>query len=86
VVSLFHSNSERGYLHSVMKGKLEAEVRREWDRVRKSMAEQCDGDGASEDLEDVLRDENVTVEVSERDRDPYGIVILQASEQVGTKI
>jgi dinuclear metal center YbgI/SA1388 family protein len=86
VVSLFHTNSERGYLQSVMKGTLEAEVKREWERVRKSMVEKGGEDGVSEDLEDVLRDENVTVEVSERDRDPYGIVILQASEQVGTKI
>jgi dinuclear metal center YbgI/SA1388 family protein len=86
VVSLFHSNSERGYLHSVMKGKLEVEIKREWEMVRKSMSEKSEGEGVSEDLEDVLKDENVTVEVSERDRDPYGIVILQASDQVGTKI
>ena len=86
VVSLFHSNSERGYLHSVMKGKLESEVKREWERVRKSMLEKSDQDGANEDLEDALKDEHVMVEVSERDRDPYGIVILQANEQVGTKI
>lgn len=34
VVTLFHSNSERGYLHSVMKGKLEEELRDQWRRVR----------------------------------------------------
>jgi hypothetical protein len=70
----------------VMKGKLEVEIKREWEMVRKSMSEKSEGEGVSEDLEDVLKDENVTVEVSERDRDPYGIVILQASDQVGTKI
>jgi len=81
VVSLFHSNSERGYLHSVMKGKLEAEIKKEWERVREG------GEGeVGEHLEDALKDETVTVEISERDRDPYGIVILQAGEQVGTKI
>ena len=84
VVSLFHSNSERGYLHSVLKGKLESEVKSEWAKVRRNMLEEKEEVG--EDLENVLKDENVTVEVSERDRDPYGIVILQASEQVGTKI
>ena len=82
VVSLFHSNSERGYLHSVMKGRLEAEIKKEWEKMRKSTLE---GKEVGEHLEDGLKDETVTVEVSERDRDPYGIVILQASEQVGTK-
>jgi hypothetical protein len=77
VVSLFHSNSERGYLHSVMKGKLEAEIRKEWEKMRKSTLE---GKEVDEHLEDGLKDETVTVKVSERDRDPYGIVILQASE------
>ena len=79
VITLFHSNSERGYLHSVMKGKLEAEVRREWERVRKSMLDK--EEEVTDDLRDALKDESVAVDVSERDRDPYGIVILQASEQ-----
>jgi hypothetical protein len=83
VVSLFHSNSERGYLYSVMKGKLEVEIKKEWEKMRKSTLE---GKEADEHLEDGLRDETVTVAVSERDRDPYGIVILQASKQVGTNI
>lgn len=83
VVTLFHSNSERGYLHSVMRGKLKAEVKREWEQVRKSMLEK---EEVTDDLQDALKDEDVAVEVSERDRDPYGIVILQASEQAGTKI
>jgi hypothetical protein len=77
VVGLFHSNSERGYLHSVMKGKLEAEIKKEWEKMRKSTLE---GKEVDERLEDGLKDETVAVKVSERDRDPYGIVILQASE------
>ena len=85
VVSLFHSNSERGYLHGVMKGTLGSEVKREWEKARKEMLEEK-GEEVSEDLEDALKDENVAVEISEIDRDPYGIVILQASEQAGTKI
>lgn len=83
VVTLFHSNSERGYLHSVMKGKLEAEIRQEWGRMRKSVLEK--ESEVKDDLDDALRDESVVVEVSEQDRDPYGIVILQTSEQVGKK-
>lgn len=37
----------------------------------------------SPEWEDALQDEDVLVEVSERDRDPFGIVILQSSAQVG---
>ena len=84
VISLFHSNSERGYLHSVMKGKLETEIKKEWERMRKEML--GNGQEVGEGVQDVLNDESVTIEVSERDRDPYGIVILQSSEQEGTKI
>ena len=82
VVSLFHSNSERGYLHSVLKGRLERELREEWGRVR---GEEEGGEEGGE-MEDVLGDAEVRVEVSERDRDPFGIVMLQGSEMVGTKI
>lgn len=80
VVTLFHSNTERGFLHSVLKEKLSTILRREWDNVREEVAE---GEDLSSEWEDAVHDENVLVEVSERDRDPFGIVILQASTQVG---
>ncbi|MCJ1471329.1 NGG1 interacting factor [Pseudocyphellaria aurata] len=80
VVTLFHSNTERGFLHSVLKEKLTRVLRREWDRVREEVAE---GEDLSSEWEDAVHDEDVLVEVSERDRDPFGIVILQASTQVG---
>lgn len=80
VVTLFHSNTERGFLHSVLKEKLTTILRREWDSVREEVAE---GEDLSSEWEDAVHDENVVVEVSERDRDPFGIVILQASTQVG---
>lgn len=80
VVTLFHSNTERGFLHSVLKEKLSKILRREWDSVREEVAE---GEDLSSEWEDAVHDENVLVEVSERDRDPFGIVILQASTQVG---
>ena len=101
VVTLFHSNTERGFLSSVMKPQLEAILKEEWAKVREEMGksgkeaegEQNDdgeGEGKEEDgveddeaWTDALRDESVLVEVSERDRDPFGIVILQSSEQVG---
>ncbi|MCJ1391970.1 hypothetical protein MMC18_008483 [Xylographa bjoerkii] len=82
VVTLFHSNTERGFLHSVMKEKLASVLREEWERVRtEERNEGVDGEG----WEEALEDEGVLVEVSERDRDPFGIVILQ-SEQVGRPI
>ncbi|MCJ1403388.1 hypothetical protein MMC11_006611 [Xylographa trunciseda] len=82
VVTLFHSNTERGFLHSVMKEKLAGVLREEWQRVRtEARDEGVDGEG----WEEALEDEGVLVEVSERDRDPFGIVILQ-SEQVGRPI
>lgn len=80
VVTLFHSNTERGFLHSVLKEKLTTILRREWDRVREEVAE---GEDLSSEWEDAVHDEDILVEVSERDRDPFGIVILQASTQVG---
>jgi len=77
VVSLFHSNSERGYLSSVMKSKLERALEEEWRAVREEMVAKAAHKGqAGEDLAAVLNNESVRVEVSKQDRDPYGIVIL----------
>ena len=61
-----------------MKPKIEEVLREEWERVR----------GEEEPLgregwEEAIQDESILVECSERDRDPFGIVILQSSEQVG---
>ena len=55
-------------------------LRREWKRVREEVAQ---GEDLSSEWEDAVNDEEVLVEVSERDRDPFGIVILQSSTQVG---
>jgi len=72
VITLFHSNSERGYLHSVMRTQLLDEVKKQWGKLRKEEMERSDVD---EDYKEALADEFVGVEVSERDRDPYGIAI-----------
>jgi putative NIF3 family GTP cyclohydrolase 1 type 2 len=72
VVTLFHSNSERGFLQAVLKGQLEKAVREEWDEVRE---EERKGKDLEEEVLEALEDDEVNVEVSERDRDPYGIVI-----------
>ena len=95
VVTLFHSNTERGFLHSVLKGQLEHKIKSEWEKVRKEeraklkkKEERGEGDevvGGVEEWEDALADESVLGEVSERDRDPFGVVVLQ-SEQEGQKI
>ena len=84
VVTLFHSNSERGYLHSAMKQKLKKTLEAEWGKLRTEMKR--DGENGDGEWDEALGDEGVDVVVSERDRDPYGIVILQHSEAKGTKI
>ena len=84
VVTLFHSNTERGFLSSVLRDKLTAVLKEEWEKVRSEVRGEVNSDwDLSEEWEDALKDEDVLVECSERDRDPFGIVILQSSPQVG---
>ena len=84
VVTLFHSNTERGFLSSVLKEKLTTVLRGEWKKIREEVRGEVDSDwDLAEEWEDALKDEDVLVECSERDRDPFGIVILQSSPQVG---
>jgi putative NIF3 family GTP cyclohydrolase 1 type 2 len=75
VICLFHSNTERGFLHGVLKAQLEETIAEEWERVRK---EELQADGVSEELKDSLEDEHFDVAVSEVDRDPYGIMIAKS--------
>lgn len=70
VISLFHSNSERGFLAEVLREQLEDTVAGEWQAVR----EEVKGD---EELQEALADDSFEVVVSEVDRDPYGIVVLK---------
>ncbi|KAL8874329.1 MAG: hypothetical protein Q9174_000328 [Haloplaca sp. 1 TL-2023] len=79
VITLFHSNSERGYLSSVLKEKLTASLKDEWERVRKEVAQA----ELTPEWEDAVKDDDVLVECSEQDRDPYGVVILESSKQEG---
>ncbi|RMD42359.1 hypothetical protein DV735_g2760, partial [Chaetothyriales sp. CBS 134920] len=67
VVTLFHSNSERGYLAAVMKPKLEATLTQVWAAERAKLDEEAQHGGL---------DDSVLVTVSERDRDPFGIAVL----------
>ena len=84
VVTLFHSNTERGFLGSVLKEKLTSVLREEWRKVREEVKRDITSDwDLAGEWEDALNDEDVLVECSERDRDPFGIVILQSSPQVG---
>ncbi|KAF2671001.1 NGG1p interacting factor 3 [Microthyrium microscopicum] len=75
VVALFHSNTERGFLHSVLKLQLQEEVAKEWEALRKEEGQQANGQ--DEDLAEAWDDGYVNIEVSERDRDPYGILIAK---------
>lgn len=84
VVTLFHSNTERGFLGSVLKDKLTSVLKEEWKRIRTDNKRDVDSNwDLAEEWEDALNDEDILVECSERDRDPFGIVILQSSPQVG---
>ena len=80
VVTLFHSNSERGFLHTVLKDQLTTVLKSEWQSVRQQVKQEVD---LSSEWEDAMNDEDVLVEVSEADRDPFGMVLLQSSTQVG---
>ncbi len=79
VITLFHSNTERGFLHSVLRLQLQAAVRKEWDQLRKAEA-QKNGNDLDDEYKDALDDDFVSVELSEKDRDPYGIVISNAEQ------
>ncbi|KAL8722676.1 MAG: hypothetical protein Q9225_000908 [Loekoesia sp. 1 TL-2023] len=80
VITLFHSNSERGYLSSVLRGKLTKVLKEEWERVRKEVAE---AEELTPEWEDAVKDDDVLVECSQQDRDPFGVVILESSKQEG---
>ncbi|KAJ5476520.1 NGG1p interacting factor 3NIF3 [Penicillium sp. IBT 31633x] len=72
VISLSHTNSERGYLRSVMQPQLLAELGQQWDSAKSGGLDDC----ASE----LYREQGeVEVEVSAADRDPYGIMIWRGN-------
>ena len=76
IVTLFHSNTERGFLH-VLRERLETTLREQWEELRselKGFLALPDG-VVVEDMQEALDDESVVVDCSERDRDPYGVVI-----------
>lgn len=75
VICLFHSNTERGFLHGVLKGQLEATIGEEWERVRQ---EELQAGQLTEELKESLEDKQFNVDVSEVDRDPYGIMIAKS--------
>ena len=70
VISLFHSNSERGFLAEVMAMQLEDAIDVEWNKVR----QECED---KEEFKDAVADYDFEVAVSEADRDPYRIVVLK---------
>jgi dinuclear metal center YbgI/SA1388 family protein len=69
VISLFHSNSERGFLADVLRGQLEETVQEEWAKLQEEERD-------NEMLKEALAEDEFDIEVSEVDRDPYGIVVL----------
>lgn len=91
VVTLFHSNSERGFLRTVMKNKMEETLWNEWEAVRKEFSaghwQSSSGAGGrldAKELQEAFADESVKVEVSTVDRDPFGLVLRQDDEEGST--
>lgn len=84
VISLAHSNSERGYLRAVMQSKLQEELSQCWKSERQAalqaLQDSAKQGGATPAAfgEEVYMDASVEVSVSEADRDPYGIMIWRA--------
>lgn len=79
VISLAHSNSERGYLRAVMQNQLLQELSRRWKADREealqAIQESAKQGGAASFSDEVYQDGAVEVSVSEADRDPYGIMV-----------
>ncbi|CZT14335.1 related to NGG1 interacting factor Nif3 [Ramularia collo-cygni] len=73
VIALFHSNTERGFLHGVLKEQLEGQVRKEWDNLRQD--EDVKQEAKKHGYPEALDEDHVEVHVSEVDRDPYGIMV-----------
>ena len=77
VIAPFHSNTERGFLSGVMRRKLGKEILDEWQQLGELELPVVVEEKKSAYLEAYV-DKEVRVDVSERDRDPYGIVFASA--------
>lgn len=84
VISLAHTNSERGYLRAVMQRKLQEDLSQRWESDRQvalqAIQETAKQGGATPSVlgEEVYKDGSVEVSVSDADRDPYGIMIWRS--------
>jgi hypothetical protein len=89
VISLSHTNSERGYLRSVMQPKLQDEVTEQWSKAfldsMKAIDDVTKFGGLAPSstallTRDLYKEKGVAwVSVSEADRDPYGIMIWRGN-------
>ena len=66
-----------------MKQQLEKKLKSVWAEEREKMKKKG---GFGDGVEEILEDDSVEVVVSERDRDPFGIVVLMESEVEGVQI
>ncbi|EFQ97370.1 hypothetical protein MGYG_00409 [Nannizzia gypsea CBS 118893] len=82
VVTLSHSNSERGYLHSKMRQELAAELESEWMNRSNELNFDDKNKLEQEILEQILVDGSLQVDVSSRDKDPYEVVCWRNGEEV----
>lgn len=74
VICLFHSNTERGFLHTVLRTQLQDAVEEEWEKVRQEEKKNKPG----KELLEALNDQSVSVSNSGVDRDPFGVLIAKS--------
>ncbi|EEQ30433.1 hypothetical protein McanMca71_002321 [Microsporum canis] len=83
VVTLSHSNSERGYLQSHMRQALSQQLEAEWRKTRDEAADHMRVQGEEgKILKEILGDDSLQVNVSEQDRDPYDVVFWKDGKEI----
>ncbi|KAK2836907.1 hypothetical protein FQN49_006599, partial [Arthroderma sp. PD_2] len=80
VVTLSHSNSERGFLKSHMRDALSAQLEGEWQKAVVDRMQVRGEEGKM--LEEIFSDKSLQVDVSEQDRDPYDVVFWKDGQKV----
>lgn len=78
VICLFHSNTERGFLHSVLREQLQEAVKEEWEALRQEEKKKVKGLG--DEMMEALNDDFVSIGNSEVDRDPFGILVAKSEK------
>ncbi|EFE41586.1 NGG1 interacting factor Nif3, putative [Trichophyton verrucosum HKI 0517] len=79
VITLSHSNSERGFLQGHMRSNLHERLAREWREARANndLGRSDSDESEVQVLKQIFADDSVCIDVSQSDRDPYQVVCWQ---------